>query len=212
MGSLPHATMHQAAYHGHVRIVGHPLSAFSNQLLRELGAEARLPVVQVTSVLRSVPDQAHIFYTKHVVEGKVAKYKNPDVAKIIARARQMRDQRRHQDEIEAFLITGIEHAHGGPASVSNHLGVHIFTEVFDIAHYSGPTKGAGRHNAMTDEQAKAFLAGCRERMPSIISRLGHSVELGFELPGEFPDEKCFHFEVKHPLYDKLELPSATSFA
>jgi hypothetical protein len=116
------------------------------------------------------------------------------------------------EKIKAYLFDAIEHVHGGPASVSAHIGVHIFTEVFDVAHYSGPTSGATRYNFMTDEQARAFLAACRRRMPSTIARLGHSSELGFVLPTEFHDEKCFHFEVKQLLYDKLEQTPTTMIA
>src|SRR6185369_17099451 len=139
----------------------------------------------VTSVRRRVPDQAAIFYKKHVLEPNAANYKNSEVGKLINRAREMHGRGRPKEEVQAFLINAIESIHGGPGSVSNHLGAHIFTEIFDVAHYSGPKSGPGRRNAMTDTEAKAFLAACRDRMPSIITRLGHSAELGFELPGEF---------------------------
>jgi hypothetical protein len=205
------SSVNPVAHHGgrHIRIAGLPVSDFSNHLLRELAAQARLQTLHVTSVHRSVPDQARIFYNKHVVEGKAAKYKNPAVGKIVSDARSLRQRGGSHADVTAFLIKAIEHVHGGPASISMHIGAHIFTEVFDVAHYSGPTSGAARRNFMTNEQAKAFLAACRQRMPSLISRLGHSAELGFASPGEFPDEKCFHFEVKQLLYDKLEVPSST---
>jgi hypothetical protein len=202
----PVAHVHRGA---HIRISGLPVSAFSTQLLRELGTEARLRSVHVTSVHRSVPDQARIFYTKHVVERKAANYKNPEVASIVAHARAMQDQGRSASQVQSYLIKAIEHVHGGPASVSTHLGAHIFTEVFDVGHYGGPTTGPERQNLMSSDQASAFLIACRKRMPSTITRLGHSAELGFVLPTEFRDEKCFHFEVKQLLYDRLELPSST---
>jgi hypothetical protein len=208
--------LHSAANHARrstrARITGLPISDFSTHLLRELAAQARLQTVHVTSVHRSVKDQARIFFNKHVVEGKAANYKNPEVAKIVAHARTLHKEGQSQDRVQAFLIDAIEHVHGGPTTVSSHLGSGLFTEIFDVAHYSGPTKGTGRHNFMTGEQAKAFLAACRKKMPSIVSRLGHSAELGFVLPSEFRDEKCFHFEIKQMLYDKLELPSSTRIA
>jgi hypothetical protein len=201
-----------ARHSAHVRIVGSPITDASSCLLRELAAEAHVQIIHVTSVHRSVPDQARIFYNKHVVEGKAARYKNAEVAKIVAKARTLHKQGQSKNDVQTYLIGAIEHVHGGPASVSMHIGVHIFSEIFDVAHYSGPTAGTGRHNFMTNEQASAFLAACRRRMPATIGRLGHSVELGFLLPTEFPDEKCFHFEVKQLLYDKLELPSSTRIA
>lgn len=212
MATPPHPVANQPKLGTHIRILGLPISDLSNHLLRSLASQARLQTVHVTSVHRSVPDQARIFFNKHVVEGKVAKYKNPEVKKIVAYARTLHKQGQSQASVRAYLIEAIEHVHGGPASVSTHIGAHVFTEVFDIAHYSGPTSGPGRHSSMTNEQATAFLVACRKRMPSPISRLGHSSELGFVLPTEFHDEKCFHFEVKQLLYDKLELPSSTMIA
>jgi len=161
-------------------------------------------------VRRTIADQARIFYNKHIIEGKVASYKNPEVAKIVAYARTLHKQGQSPEKVKAYLINAIEHVHGGPTSISAHIGVHIFTEVFDVAHYGGPTTGPARHNFMTDQQARAFLAACRKRMPSTIARLGHSTELGFLLPTEFRDEKCFHFEVNQPLYDKLERTAPTT--
>lgn len=211
MAAPPHHVAHHAHHGSVVRIKGLPISAHSSHLLKELATEARLPELHITSVHRSVPDQARIFFDKHVVERKTAKYKNPEVAKIVAHARALQEQGRSRDHVQAYLITAIEHIHGGPTSVSAHLGTHVFTEVFDVAHYSGPTAGPTRRNHMTNEQAKAFLAACRRRIPLKISRLGHSAELGFALAREleFADEKCFHFEVKQLLYDRLEVPSST---
>ena len=206
------ASGHPAAHSPHrsagIQITGMPITASSSHLLRELAAQARLLTVHVTSVHRSVPDQARIFYNKHIVEGKTANYRNAEVARIIAHARTLRKGGHSRDHIEGYLIRAIEHVHGGAASVSRHIGAHIFTEVFDVAHYSGSTNGPARHNYMTKEQA-AFLTACRGRMPATIARLGHSSELGFALPTEFLDEKCFHFEVKQLLYDRLEAPSST---
>jgi hypothetical protein len=201
-------------YHesAHVRILGLPISDFSKHLLRDIAGQAHLQNVQITSVHRSVTDQARIFYNKHIVEGKEANYKNPEVAKIVAHARTLHKGGEAPEKVKAYLINAIEHVHGGRASISMHIGVHIFTEVFDVAHYSGPTKGSARHNYMTNEQANAFLAACRRCMPHTITRLGHSSELGFVLPTEFQDEKCFHFEVKQPVFDKLEQTPTTMIA
>jgi hypothetical protein len=193
--------------------VGLRISDFSRHLVKEIAAEAHLQIVHITRVRSTVEDQARIFYSKHVVEGKAAKYKNPDVAKIVAYARKLHAKGCSEEVIKTYLISSIEHIHGGPLSVSRHLGVDAFSEVFDVAHYSGPTRGVARHNYMTDKQAHAFLDACRRRMPHSITRLGHSSELGFKLPSEFPDEKCFHFEVRQPVYfDKLEQSSGTMIA
>lgn len=199
-------------HHASVQIAGHPVSDSSTHLLKQLGVEARMHIIHITSVHRSVTDQARIFYQKHIVEGKAAQYKNPAVSKIITHARELHRQGFASDKIKAYLLDAIERVHGGPQSVSSHIGTHIFTEVFDVAHYSGPTSGHGRHNYMTTAQAQSFLAACRKRMPSIISRLGHSSELGFVLRAEFHDEKCFHFEVTQFLYDKLEQTPDAMFA
>jgi hypothetical protein len=212
MASQVHSVVHHDSKSMHVRVVGHPVSDFSSHLLRQIASQANLQTVHITSVHRSVADQARIFYKKHVVEGKAARYKNPAVREIVAHARTMRKEGRPPEQIKAYLIDAIEHVHGGPTSVSAHIGVHIFTEVFDVAHYRGPAVGASRHHFMTKPQASAFLAACRKRMPSTIARLGHSAELGFVLPTEFHDEKCFHFEVKQLLYDKLEETPTTMLA
>ncbi len=212
MASHVHPIVHHHSKSMHVRVIGRPISDSSSHLLRQIASEAHLLTVHITSVQRSVVDQARIFYNKHVVEGKAARYKNPAVTEIVAHARKLCKQGRSSEEVKAYLIHAIEHVHGGPTSVSAHIGVHIFTEVFDVAHYSGPTLGAARHNFMSDLQARAFLDACRKRMPSKISRLGHSSELGFVLPTEFHDEKCFHFEVKQLLWDKLEETPTTMIA
>ena len=60
---------HESTY---VRILGLPISDFSKHLLRDIAGQAHLQNVQITSVHRSVADQARIFYDKHVVEGKEA--------------------------------------------------------------------------------------------------------------------------------------------
>ena len=65
-------------------IVGLPISDFSRYIIKEIAGEANLQIVHITSVKRTVVDQARIFYYKRIVEGKAAKYKNPDVAKIVA--------------------------------------------------------------------------------------------------------------------------------
>ena len=209
MAAHVHLSVHR---HASIRILGHPVSDSSTHLLRQLAAEANIWTIDITSVHRSVKDQARIFYQKHIVEQKAANYKNAAVSRIIAHASALHQQGLAPDKVKAYLFDAIEHVHGGPQSVSSHIGVHIFTEVFDVAHYSGPTSGHSRRNYMTSEQAQAFLVACRKRMPSIISRLGHSSELGFVLPTEFHDEKCFHFEVRQILYDKLEQSPSTMTA
>ncbi len=192
---------HQAS---HIQVLGPRISDYSRHLVKEIAREAQVRVVYVTSVQRTVEDQARIFYNKHIVEGKPAKYRNPAVTGIIAHAREMRKNGENEDTVRAYMIGAIEHVHGGPQSISRHIGLHPFLEVFDVAHYSGPTIGLGRKNAMTDVQAAAFLEACRTRMGNVISRLGHSGELGFKVAGEFHDEKCFHMEVRQPIFDRLE--------
>ena len=86
------------------------------------------------------------------------------MAKIVAHARELHAKGQSQDVIKTYLISSIEHIHGGPGSVSRHLGISPFSEVFDVAHYSGPTTGAARHNYMTDKQARAFLEACRQKI------------------------------------------------
>jgi len=54
-------------------IVGLPISDFSRYIIKQLAGEAHLQIVHITSVRRTVVDQARIFYNKHIVEGKVAK-------------------------------------------------------------------------------------------------------------------------------------------
>ena len=122
-------------------IVGLPISDFSRYIIKQLAAEAHLQIVHITSVRRTVVDQARIFYNKHIVEGKVTKYKNPDVAKIVAHARELHAKGQAAEVIKIYLMDSIEHIHGGTGSVSRHLGVSPFSEVFDVAHYSGPTTG-----------------------------------------------------------------------
>jgi len=196
----------------HPRILGKPISQFSEHLLRDICVEARLPSAIVTSVKRTVEDQAGIFYRKHVVEGKKANYANKGVAPIIKHARELHAAKKTKEEVISYLISSIRDVHGGPGSISRHLGEQPFLEIFDVAHYSGPTSGKERHNYMTSEQAQAFLKACRARMPSTILRLGHSAELGMKVKGEFVDEKCFHLEVRQPVFDKIEQPSDTTTA
>src|SRR4051812_4352416 len=152
-----------------VHVLGLPVSDSAVHLLRELAGEAHLHTVHVTSVHRSVVDQARIFFSKHVAEGKPARYKNPQVAAIVAHAQTLYRRGQGRDKVQAYLIDAIEHIHGGPASVSTHIGTDASLEVFDVAHYSGPTSGVGRRNFMTHEQAHAFLGACRRRMPWSIS-------------------------------------------
>jgi hypothetical protein len=194
-----------------VKVLGCQVSDFSRHLVEEIASEALLHIVHITSVRRTVEDQARIFYNKHVLEGKNARYKNPEVAKIVAHARDLHAKGRPEWIVKKYLISSIEQVHGGPSSISRHLGSYPFSEVFDVAHYSGPTSGSGRHNYMSHTQARAFLEACRGRMSYPITRLGHSAELGFKRPNEFHDEKCFHMEVLQPVFDKLEF-STTKLA
>lgn len=196
----------------HVQIAGCHVGDFSRHVLEDIASEARLNIVRITSARRSTADQARIFYSKHVVEGKAAQYKNPEVAEIVAHARDLRAQGQTEAQVRKYLLTSIENVHGGLLSISRHLGTLPFCEIFDVAHYSGPTIGARRTNHMSLQQARAFLDACRRRMGFPIARLGHSAELGFKLPGEFLDEKCFHMEVLEPVFDRLALPEGTSFA
>jgi hypothetical protein len=211
--TLPHFhPAHQQARAAHVRLLGLPISDFSRHVVSQMASDAGLQVVHITSVKRTVKDQARTFYDKHVIEGKAARYKNPEVAKIIAHARELKAKGASEPVVKSYLISSIEHVHGGPASISHHLGGSMFLEVFDIAHYSGPTKGPGRHSHMTEKQAQAFLNACRKRIPYPIARLGHSAELGLELRDEFVDEKCFHLEIQQPVFDRLEHHSGTMSA
>jgi hypothetical protein len=203
-------THHHHSSHGSVnlvRVIGPPISVYSKALLKTLARQAHLHTVHVTSVQRAVSDQARIFFHKHVVEGKKASYKNAEVGKIIAHARKLHEKGSKDDDVIAYLIGAIEGVHGGPQSVSRHLGGSPFLEVFDVAHYSGPTSGAKRHNYMNATQAEAFLEACRRYMSAPITRLGHSAELTFVRPEEFKDEKCFHFEVAQPVLDRLTVPN-----
>ncbi|SAK51357.1 hypothetical protein [Caballeronia ptereochthonis] len=211
MNHAPVFTHHHAgrSLANSVRVLGVPISSYSRALLQTLAQQAHLHSVHVTSGQRAVSDQARIFFQKHVVEGKKASYKNPDVAKIIAHARDLRASDLSDHVVIAYLVRAIEGVHGGPQSISRHLGRSPFVEVFDVAHYSGPTTGAGRHNYMDASQAKAFLEACRKYMGFPIVRLGHSAELGFVRSAEFKDEKCFHFEVAQPAFDRLTVPNGT---
>lgn len=206
------AAHHQGA-HGHILIIGLSISAYSRHIVHMLAAGAKLSQVHITSVHRTVPDQARIFFQKHVVELKAANYKNPRVADIVAHARAMHARGSSDQDVQVYFVSAIEHAHGGPESISRHLLHSPFLEVFDVAHYSGPTTGLSRHNYMSDTQAHAFLRGCRDLIPVPINRLGHSEELGIAVPQrEFVDEKCFHLEIVQPLFDRLEVSSPTMLA
>jgi hypothetical protein len=193
-------------------VLGMRVSLYSQALLEELAKRAHLPNVRVTSVERRVEDQARIFFQKHVVEAKKASYKNPEVGKMLEHARGLHKKGSAPEAVTAYLVRSIEHVHGGAQTISRHLGRTPFIEVFDVAHYSGPTTGAGRHNHMTNAQAKAFLAACRTYMSFPITRLGHSAELGFSRAEEFTDEKCFHFEVAQPFLENATSPSGNLIA
>ena len=204
------AARHTGAWH--VQVLGLQIGIYSRDIVQRLAMRGGLSSVNITSVRREVRDQARIFFLKHVIEQKRANYKNREVSEIVAHARSLRSKGSSDRDVQAYLMRAIEHVHGGPASVSRHLLGSPFVEIFDVAHYSGPTAGRGRHNYMSDDQAKLFLDGCRELVPLPISRLGHSAELGIGLHHyEFVDEKCFHLEVLQP-FDGLEMDAATKFA
>ena len=203
----PHHAAHFLA--DSVHVLGLPISMYSHGLVQVLAAHAHLKTVHVTSVERKVDDQARIFYQKHVVEAKKASYKNPEVAKIIHHARELHKKGHKPQAVTAYLTRAIESVHGGPESISRHLGSSPFVEIFDIAHYGGPTNGATRHNFMSGDQAKSFLRACRAHMSFPITRLGHSAELGFVRSEEFTDEKCFHLEVAQPFFERVSTSTGT---
>src|SRR4051812_12494587 len=128
---------------GHVRVTGLEVTAFTRQLLRKLAVEAGFHTLPVFNVPPNGPHHASLFYKKHVVEAKPANYKNPAVRNIIDHARALHKQGQTPEAVKQYLTDAILHVPGGPRSVSMHLGVQIFTEVFDVAHYSGPTNGPG---------------------------------------------------------------------
>jgi hypothetical protein len=203
---------HAAGLHaGAARVTGLRISMYSQALLETLATQARLHLIQVTSVERRVEDQARIFFQKHVVEAKDANYKNAEVKKIIHHARALHKKGHAPEAVARYLVRSIESIHGGPKSISRHLGKSPFVEVFDVAHYSGPTLGKGRRNYMSGEQAKAFLKACLRQMDFPITRIGHSAELGLTLPAvfEFVDEKCFHLEVAQPFIERVTTPTGT---
>ena len=201
---------HNAVAGANVPIRGCTISDFSRHVVQAMAQEARLPVVYITSAARTVPDQARIFYNKHVVGKTEASYHNPAVKTLLGHARELRDSGTSERLVKSYLIEGIENVHGGPISVSRHLGATSFCEVFDVAHYS-VVKGK-RSNSMTSEQANAFLAACRKRLVFPIQRLGHSKELGYKNAAEFHDEMCFHIEMLQPVYDRLERSDTTTYA
>ncbi len=197
----------------HVFVVGSPISTYSRHIVQTLAGHAGISRVHITSVHRTVPDQARIFFAKHVLERTAANYKNKDVAHIIAHARAMHAKGSSNSDVQTYLVRAIEQAHGGPEAVSRHLLQSPFIEVFDVAHYSGKTKGPNRHDYMTESQARKFLEGCRKLIPFPIDRVGHSAELGLTMaPREFNDEKCFHLEIVQVAFDRLTVSSPTMVA
>jgi hypothetical protein len=210
-------TSHGIGSHQHsatpVKILGHSISFYSREIIEQLAASAHLHVVHITSVHRTVHDQARIFFQKHVVDREAANYKNPAVSKIVAHARELKSKGSSDPTVQAYLVKAIMNVHGGPITISRHLGQSPLIEVFDVGHYHGRTHGPGRHNYMNDVQARAFLHAARDLIPCPIARLGHSSELGFKVPTrEFADEKCFHFEIIQPVFDRLESASDTRIA
>jgi hypothetical protein len=196
-----------------VKILGYSISCYSREIIERLAASAHLQIIHITSVHRTVHDQARIFFQKHVVEKKTANYKNPAVSKIVAHARELKFKGSSDAAVQAYLVKAIMNVHGGPTTISRHLGQSPLIEVFDVGHYHGLTHGASRHNYVSEVQATAFLEAARQLIPCPIARLGHSSELGFKVPDrEFLDEKCFHFEIIQPIFDRLESASDTRIA
>jgi hypothetical protein len=87
----------------HVHVVGFSIGDFSRHILREGAGEAKLSIMHVTSVRRTVQDQARIFFQKHVVEGKAAEYRNSAVEGIIKHAGQLWKKGQSDDSIKARL-------------------------------------------------------------------------------------------------------------
>jgi hypothetical protein len=118
------------ASHFSIHIHGAPIFDYPRHLVLQMAAEAHVHVITISSVRRSVQDQARIFYKKHVVERKAARYKNPKVAAIVAHARELKAKGQTPETITNYLIAAIENVHGGPGSISRHIGFHPFCEVF----------------------------------------------------------------------------------
>ena len=180
---------------------GQKISSFSRAVLASLAEDAGIPVMHVTSVQRTVGDQARIMVQKHVVGSSKANYRNPAVSKLIEGAKAVYTATpAHKDAKGAteYLADGILHLKGGPSAASRHIVATPFVEVFDIAHWGNKADGT-RRNWLNDAQAKALLAACRKRYGFPIQRLGVSAELKPAGLHEFKDEKCFHFEILQPI-------------
>jgi len=186
-----------------VQIVGKPISSFSRALIVDLALEANIAVVHVTSVKRTVIDQARQLIEKHVVQNVKANYKNPDVTALIEESRNIYHSNTEHPDLQgatSYLAKGILNLKGGPESASRHLIMSPFVEVFDIAHYS--LHGGKRTNWLSHAQAVKLLSACRKRYGFPISKLGVSAELKPSGRYEFKDEKCFHFEVLQPIMNE----------
>ncbi|RYF30248.1 MAG: hypothetical protein EOO38_32550 [Cytophagaceae bacterium] len=72
-----------------VTIVGMKISSFSRAVLSSIAEEAGISTLTVTSVQRSVEDQARIFFNKHVVQDTPANYKSPAVKPMIKKAKNL---------------------------------------------------------------------------------------------------------------------------
>lgn len=110
MTSLHHLIVPNNKHTAHVNVVGLRISDFSRHLVKEIAAAAHLRTVHITSVRRMVEDQARIFYKKHILEAKAAKYKNPEVATIVARARNLHIKGQSEEVVKEYLmgLQGIE--------------------------------------------------------------------------------------------------------
>jgi hypothetical protein len=195
-GILPHS------HHASAAISGEAISLFSRALLYEIGLEAHVKAFVISSVKRTVRDQARIFYKKHVLEGTEPIYKNDEVTAIVKHARALHAKHIKPEVILHYLIYKIEHAHGGVKSVSRHIVSSPLLEVFDIAYYSKKTN----HYYMSKLEGQHLLKALRKRVPAPIRAIGHDRAFDFALPKEqeFADNDCFHLEVRVPVFDKIE--------
>ncbi len=197
-------------------VAGLSVSAFSKALLKSLGEEAKIASLHVTSVQRTVPEQARILVQKHVINGKDSNYKSHQVTALISetKAAYHDPQGKHRGSFKwatDHIAKGILGLKGGPQTASKHIVTTPFVEVFDIG-----LRHLSRH------QREALLAACRARYPFPIKALGipekmhpnpdagrdqlsekekHQARqlLG---PQEFKDEDCFHLEVLVPVMNE----------
>jgi hypothetical protein len=147
-------------------VVGPTISAFSRAMLKDLGSEAAVPLLRVTSVQRTVPEQARALVQKHVIGGKAFNYRNPQVTALLSETKAayhdpVGKHRGNSRWATEHIAEGIYGLKGGPQSASKHIVTSPFIEVFDVS-----LKNLSSH------QRDAFLTACRARYPFPISRLG----------------------------------------